>query len=423
MPGDEIELRQAAASGNSDAQFCLGQRHLSHFNEGAAQDAEALNWLRLSAGQGNARAEARLGLVYYTGRLVPQDFAEAAKWYRMAADAGDRDGELRLARMYREGKGVPVDLEEARKWAEAASHAAPPAACARAAPAGAAAAAPAVAAGLAPAAAIVSSGGGGALPQYPELRRAAENGDAASQFQLGSRYYDERKRDPVKDAEAQKWFLLAAAQGYALAEDRLGSLYYWGRGVPQDYVQAAKWYRRAAEHGNVDAMTRLGGMYRDGRGVPRDHEEYHKWTNRGSDLGTRSARHRDWIWFAGLLLGALAFAASLRTLQRHRLAGRERLALATFVHGVGIALVLNSLITFGLPELLFPKCGYNFLAASCSYQNKTIQSIATSLRNWQMFDLIWTFMGGIGLIFHALALWYLIYVFRPLWRRSRGVPA
>lgn len=103
-------LRQAAENGNSDAQFCLGQRQLSHYHEGAARDAEALKWLRLSAGQGNARAQARLGLVYFTGRLMPQDFAEAARWYRRAADAGDRNGEQHLAQMYREGKGVPVDF-------------------------------------------------------------------------------------------------------------------------------------------------------------------------------------------------------------------------------------------------------------------------------------------------------------------------
>ncbi len=108
------------------------------------------------------------------------------------------------------------------------------------------------------------------------------SGDPAAQFQLGNRYFDERDRDPVKDAEAQKWLRLSAAQGYAPAEDRLASIYYFGRGVPQDYSEAARWYRLAAEHGNTDAMTRLGSMYRDGKGMPRDRDEERKWFNKGT---------------------------------------------------------------------------------------------------------------------------------------------
>ena len=51
---------------------------------------------------------------------------------------------------------------------------------------------------------------------------------------------------PQDDAEAVKWYRLAAAQGSALGQYNLGVRYYNGEGVPQDYVQAYKWFNLAA---------------------------------------------------------------------------------------------------------------------------------------------------------------------------------
>ena len=41
--------------------------------------------VRASAEQGDASAQANLGVMYVTGRGVPQDDAEAVRWYRLAA--------------------------------------------------------------------------------------------------------------------------------------------------------------------------------------------------------------------------------------------------------------------------------------------------------------------------------------------------
>ena len=53
-----------------------------------------------------------------------------------------------------------------------------------------------------------------------------------------------------------KWFRLAAAQGIALAQFKLGFMYKAGEGVPQDYVQAHKWFNLAASRGNPSALAR-----------------------------------------------------------------------------------------------------------------------------------------------------------------------
>lgn len=39
------------------------------------------------------------------------------------------------------------------------------------------------------------------------------------------------------------------------------------------YAQAMKWYRKAAEEGNAYAQYKLGEMYNFGRGVPENYAE------------------------------------------------------------------------------------------------------------------------------------------------------
>jgi TPR repeat protein len=72
---------------------------------------------------------------------------------------------------------------------------------------------------------------------------------------------------PQSDAEAVKWFRIAADQGYAPAENDLGFLYAEGRGVARDDAEAVKWYRRAADRNFPPAQTSLGMMYAQGRGI------------------------------------------------------------------------------------------------------------------------------------------------------------
>ena len=67
-------------------------------------------------------------------------------------------------------------------------------------------------------------------------------------------------------AEAMHWYRKAAEQGNAIAQFNLGVMYSNGKGVKQDQTEAAKWYRLAAAQGNVSALCNLGVMY-DGTDV------------------------------------------------------------------------------------------------------------------------------------------------------------
>jgi len=189
------ELEEKAQAGDVDAQGSLG---LMYYNGlGVKQDyKEALKWYNMAAEQGNALAQLHLGLIYNTGRGMKQDYKEAAKWYRKAAEQGDAEAQWFLGGMYRFGRGVEQDYQEAVKW----------------------------------------------------YRKAAEQGFAAAQSFLGSMYSDGQGVEQDYQ-EAVKWYHKAAEQGFAIAQYSLGFMYYKGQGVIEDYIEAYKWLLLAGMNG------------------------------------------------------------------------------------------------------------------------------------------------------------------------------
>lgn len=68
-----------------------------------------------------------------------------------------------------------------------------------------------------------------------------------------------------------------AEAGDAKAQTRLGTMYEYGDGVPQDFAEAMIWYRRAANQGFAPAQNLLGEMYAKGAGVAESAEEACFW--------------------------------------------------------------------------------------------------------------------------------------------------
>ena len=158
------------------------------------------------------------------------------------------------------------------------------------------------------------------------LRKAAEQGDADAQYNLGVLYYEEWKGQGVRRDDTQAafwcrrirawrewinsadpynqhytqavfWFRKAAEQGDADAQDALGNLYYDGHGplsmhvfMHGRYAQAALWYRKAAEQGDTDAEYSLGMMYEDGQGVPQDDTQAAAWLRKAAEQGDADAQ-------------------------------------------------------------------------------------------------------------------------------------
>ena len=121
--------------------------------------------------------------------------------------------------------------------------------------------------------------------------KAAEQGDAEAQFNLGL-MYDDGKGVPHDNTESVKWFRKAAEQGYAKAQHRLGFAYLIGQGVPKNDVEGVKWYRKAAEQGYALALRSLGSVYDLGRGVPQNKVEAYALFSVAATNGDGYAKNR-----------------------------------------------------------------------------------------------------------------------------------
>ncbi len=90
-------------------------------------------------------------------------------------------------------------------------------------------------------------------------RKAAEQGDATAQKELGLLYYH-GQCVPKNHAEAAIWFSKAAVQGLASAQYNLGFLFRNGYGVYKHYITAYLWYSLAAAQENASAKRELTAL-------------------------------------------------------------------------------------------------------------------------------------------------------------------
>jgi len=120
-------------------------------------------------------------------------------------------------------------------------------------------------------------------------RVRAEQGDARAQSDLGNMYYYGRGV-PQDYAEALRWYRKSADQGNANAQKNVGIMYQEGHSVPQNYAEAISWYHKAAEQDYARAQSDLGNMYFYGRGAPQDCAEALRWYHKSADQGDANAQ-------------------------------------------------------------------------------------------------------------------------------------
>lgn len=190
-----------------------------------------------AAEAGNAEAQYGIGVCYYYGYGVEQNYAETVKWCSKAAEQGLASAQNDLGRCFENGEGVEQNYAEAVRW----------------------------------------------------YRKAAEQENDDAQYNLGRCYYF--SRGVANDyTEAVKWYRRAANQGYADAQNNLGVCYKYGQGVEQNYTEAVKWYLKAAEQGLALAQKNLGRCYEYGQGVARDNTEAMKWYKKAAEQGDEEAK-------------------------------------------------------------------------------------------------------------------------------------
>jgi TPR repeat protein len=109
--------------------------------------------------------------------------------------------------------------------------------------------------------------------------------NADHNFQRAMNYYDQEKF-----VKAIKYLKKAALQGHIKAQNNLGTMYYEGQGVTQNFTEAANWYRKSAEQNNVDAQFNLAAMYKKGEGVEKDITQAIYWLRKAVEQGDEYAK-------------------------------------------------------------------------------------------------------------------------------------
>ena len=306
-----------------------------------------MNWYHKAAKQGHAEAQNSLGLCFFLGQGVNQDYSEAVKCFREAAENKNAKALYYLGRCHADGLGVGADKVEAvqcyRQAAEL-DNAEAQFALGQCLEDG-------IGADKAPAKAVKWYGkaavqeladaqnalgmcyftGSGVSQDYSKavkwfqkaaeqklaiaqtnlgvcyyeglgvdkntaegvqwFRQAAEQEEPEAQFRLGMFYHPSVGEEPNWE-KAVKWYRKAADNGHASAQNNLASCYCNGLGVSQDYTEALKWYRKAAEQKHPIAMFCLGNLYAKGEGVPQDWDEAKEWYIKAAELGFSKAQER-----------------------------------------------------------------------------------------------------------------------------------
>jgi len=225
------EYRKAAEAGDIDAQRMLSSLYRQG-NGIPKDDDQAIAWRRKAAWQGNTSDQYSLGLMY---------LQLGAELYRKAADQGEADARHELSLMCEmSGKGdrFPLYVLAIPLCREAAGQGS---AGVRNTPGS-------------------TDGQRGALRDDDQAiagyRKAADQGDADAQYNLGRVYL----------RLGGEWMLKAADKQDGNAVFALAHMYEQGLGVPEDHVQAAKFYRSMAagfEKGaSDDDLLQMAKTYR-----------------------------------------------------------------------------------------------------------------------------------------------------------------
>jgi len=113
---DEISVLTAKAkAGEIESQFNLGMMYYE--GNGVTQDyQQAKLWYQKAAEQGFAGAQYNLGLMYAKGEGVTQDYSQALIWWQKAAEQGYAWAQYNLGLLYGRGQGVQQDFVQSHKW-------------------------------------------------------------------------------------------------------------------------------------------------------------------------------------------------------------------------------------------------------------------------------------------------------------------
>ncbi len=186
-------LEQAATQGDIDSMVSLAQ--LGSQQSSKLHDVDSVYWYLQAALKGHYEAQYEAGMIYISGKSVPQDFRLAYRWLLLAAQKGHKNAQFQLGVLYSEGLGVPKNDYRAAKW----------------------------------------------------YLKAAEQSHKDASAILGTLFYD--GKGVTQDFEkALHWFTKAAQQGDSEIQELLVKLYKGQMQISPNYVKAYAWANVLAEN-------------------------------------------------------------------------------------------------------------------------------------------------------------------------------
>ncbi|XP_011500969.1 PREDICTED: protein sel-1 homolog 1 [Ceratosolen solmsi marchali] len=283
-------FQNAADAGNPVAMAFLGKIYLEGSDIVKQDNETAYKYFKKAAELGNPVGQSGLGIMYLYGRGVERDPTIALQYFNQAAEQGWVDGQLQLGNMYFSGTGVRRDYKLANKYYNLASQSGHVLAFYNLAQ--------------------MHATGTGMMRSCSAavelLKNVAERGKWSDQLMTAHADYREGRVNEAfvtyyllaemgyEVAQSNAAFILdrgetnilseeqgliralslwarAAAQGYSVAQVKLGDAHYYGRGTKVDYDLAASHYRSASEQQhNAQAMFNLGYMHECGLGLTKD---------------------------------------------------------------------------------------------------------------------------------------------------------
>ncbi|MBU2712702.1 SEL1-like repeat protein [Zooshikella harenae] len=187
----------------------------------AGPDLQALH---AQAQQGDIDSQFRLGLRFYHGLEVPQNYPAAYDYFRKAAKQGHQQAQYLLGTGYYEGKGVSKQSEEACHW----------------------------------------------------LEPLAKQGNLQAQYIVGMIFLEDTSTNKLADpAWGAYWLSKAALAGHSAAQYQLGLLHLKGKGVPKHLGDAYHWLMMAHQQKHPKAKQALTSLQRQLKTTPQVHRYQH----------------------------------------------------------------------------------------------------------------------------------------------------
>jgi len=184
-------------------------------------ESTPLDELKMAASGGDADAMLGYGSRLIQGQGIDTNTTEGLSWIQKAADAGNAQAWYVLGVVYSNGVGVELDMPKSIEY----------------------------------------------------YRNGAEAGDADCQVAMGMIYQAGEKIPggvATDNAEAAKWYGMAADQGQLEGIYHLATMNARGLGIEKNEKEGAELYRKGAELGSADCVMALGRCYLQGIGVEVD---------------------------------------------------------------------------------------------------------------------------------------------------------